>query len=119
MFKHLPEYLKPIVRFSLLTGLRRTNVLQVQRKQIDFIKNTIDILDNKGNVYLVIPIADKHRDELMELCNNVDEEDYLFKNPKTGYPYSDIRKAFRDIFRNQWSLAVRLLSLHARKIRWL
>lgn len=95
LFKHLPEYLKPIVRFALLTGLRRTNVLQVQRKQIDFIKNTIDILDNKGNVYLVIPIADKHRDELIELCNNVDEEDYLFKNPKTGYPYSDIRKAFK------------------------
>ena len=94
LFKHLPDYLKPIVRFALITGLRKANILNIQRKQIDFIKNTIDVLDNKGNVYLVIPIADKHREELKQLCKGIDSDDYLFKNPKTGFPYVDIKKAF-------------------------
>lgn len=94
LFKHLPDYLKPIVRFALITGLRKANILNIQRKQIDFIKNTIDILDNKGNSYLVIPIADKHREELKQLCKGIDRDDYLFKNPKTGLPYVDIKKAF-------------------------
>lgn len=94
LFKYLPEHLSSIVQFALMTGLRKGNILNMQRKQIDFCTNTISVLDNKGNAYLVIPIADKYRAKLEELCRGIDEDDYLFKNPVTELPYSDIKKAF-------------------------
>lgn len=94
LFEHLSEHIKPIVRCALITGLRKSNILNLQRKQIDFRKNTIEVLDNKGNDYLIIPIADKYRDELIQLCEGIDNDDYLFKNPDTGLPYVDISKPF-------------------------
>lgn len=94
LFKYLPEHLRAIVLFALMTGLRKSNILNVQRKQIDFCTNSINVMDNKGNAYLVIPIADKYLAKLKELCKGIDEDDYLFKNPATELPYSDIKKAF-------------------------
>lgn len=35
LFKELPEHLKPIVTFTLATGLRRTNVAGLKWSQID------------------------------------------------------------------------------------
>ena len=98
LFKYLPEYLKPIVEFALATGLRKQNIFDLQWKQIDFIKNTIEVLDNKGNAYIVIPIATSYKAKLQALYEK-NHDDYVFKNPETEMPFVDISKAFNTALR--------------------
>lgn len=89
----LPNYLKDIVIVALNTGLRKTNVLELRWEQINFDFNFIEVLKNKGNKHIILPI----NKPLMELFNKTPDEErtgYLFVNPETGKPYNDIKRAW-------------------------
>lgn len=89
----LPDYLKDIVIVALNTGLRKANVLELKWEQINFDFNFIEVLENKGNKHIMLPI----NKALMELFNKTPESNrvgYLFVNPETGKPYKDIKRAW-------------------------
>lgn len=93
LFKVLPEYLKGIVIVALNTGLRKSNILELRWEQINFDFNFIEVLENKGNKHLLIPLNEK----LIQFFNNkpdVERKGYIFINPETGLPYKDIKKAW-------------------------
>lgn len=93
LFKVLPEYLKGIVIVALNTGLRKSNILELRWEQINFDFNFIEILENKGNKHLLIPLNEK----LIQFFDNKPEAErkgYIFINPDTGLPYKDIKKAW-------------------------
>ena len=93
LFKVLPEYLKGIVIVALNTGLRKSNILELKWEQINFDFNFIEVLENKGNKHLLIPLNEK----LIQFFNNIPEnkrKGYIFINPDTGLPYRDIKRAW-------------------------
>lgn len=85
-----------IVTVALLSGLRKRNVLQLKWEQIDLNLRTIELLktENKGKKYIKLPIADSLYDLLITL--NPKPKGYVFINPKTNKPYTDIKKAFNN-----------------------
>lgn len=89
----LPDYLKDIVIVALNTGLRKQNILDLKWEQINFDFGFIEVLENKGNKHIMLPI----NKNLKELFNKTPEKDrvgYLFVNPQTNKPYNDIKKAW-------------------------
>lgn len=91
LFKHLPEYLKLIVTVALHTGLRRGNILELRWEQINFDYRFIEVLKNKGNKRIQIPLSETLYNEFIKIRK---DEGYVFINPETGLPYKDIKKAF-------------------------
>lgn len=93
LFKVLPEYLKGIVIIALNTGLRKSNILELRWEQINFDFNFIEILENKGNKHLLIPLNEKLK-EFFNATSESGRKGYIFKNPETGLPYRDIKKSW-------------------------
>lgn len=91
LYKHLPEYLKLIVTVALHTGLRRGNILELRWEQINFDYRFIEVLKNKGNKRIQIPLSETLYNEFIKIRQ---KEGYIFVNPETGLPYQDIKKAF-------------------------
>lgn len=92
--KHLPPITLKIVIYALQTGFRKGNVLQSRWEQIDFNLRTIELLkqNNKGKKIIKIPLTDILYELLQSL--NPKKEGYIFINPKTNKPYTNIRKSF-------------------------
>ena len=93
LMKKLPEYLKPIFITALNTGLRKSNILQLMWEQVNFELKHIEILENKGNKHLIIPLNKKMLELLREL-HYEGAKGHIFVNPKTGTYYKDIKKAW-------------------------
>lgn len=92
--KYLPPNTLNIVIFALQTGFRKENVLQCRWEQVDFNLRTIELLkqQNKGKKVIKIPISDVLYELLISL--NPKKSGYIFINPDTGKPYTNIRKSF-------------------------
>ena len=90
----MPKYLYNIVAVALLSGLRKSNVLQLRWEQINFELRFIEILkqNNKGKKVIRQPMSDGLYNLLQSL--NPKQEGYLFVNPETDKPYTDVRKVF-------------------------
>ena len=90
----IPEYLLNIVKVALLTGFRKSNVLNLRWEQINLEMGFIEIAkqDNKSGKIIRKPITNTLRELLIEL--GVKNKGYLFVNPKTNKPYTTVRKAF-------------------------
>lgn len=91
LYKQLPEYLKLIVTVALHTGLRRGNILELRWEQINFDYKFIEVLKNKGNKKIQIPLSETLYNEFIKIRK---DEGFVFVNPETGLPYQDIKKAF-------------------------
>ena len=94
LFKVLPEYLKPIVTTALNTGLRKTNILELTWEQVNFEYGYIEVLENKGNKHIRIPLNKTMKTLLNELQAN-SKTGYIFINPETGTCFKDIKKSWQ------------------------
>lgn len=94
LYKELSPVNKKIVMVALLTGLRKQNVLKLRWEQIDLNLRTIELSksENKGKKIFKIPIVDILYNLLQSL--NPKESGYVFINPVTKKPYTDIKKGF-------------------------
>ncbi|MBS1516993.1 MAG: tyrosine-type recombinase/integrase [Bacteroidetes bacterium] len=105
--------LKQIIKFTLLTASRISEVLNVRIKDLDFDKRIINIYQQKTNCFKTIPITDTIAVLLNEILNSenksniytlVDPESYLFhkklKNNSSIKLRSDtVSKQFKKILR--------------------
>lgn len=59
LYDHLPEHLRDIAEFAVLTGLRQENVLRLQWSQVDLPRRTawIHAADAKGRKSIAVPLA--------------------------------------------------------------
>ena len=80
---------------GLNAGLRRGEVFMLRWKNVDFDKREIRIPESKSGRERHIPI----NSALFSLLNahkaQNGQSEYVFTNPKTGKPYTDIKRAFR------------------------
>lgn len=89
-------YLKPIVITALQTGMRKGEILGLKWSNIDFLQGFIELLETKTNKSRKIPISAV----LKEAISSIDRiSEYVFTNPKTNLPYTDIKKSFRAVLK--------------------
>ena len=95
------ELLRNVLLIGLHTGLRRTEILTLHTSQIDLARNIIELQahQTKDKKFRAVLISQTLRPLLVELCGIVSESGYLFENPKTGKPITDIK--------NGWASALR------------
>ena len=107
--------LKQIIRFTLLTASRISEVLSVKLKDIDFEDGVINIYQKKTNCFKTIPLTSGLTELVNEIHNHGDEnniytlldkESYLFPNPLRKNPFLKLRedtvsKQFKRILRKQ------------------
>ncbi len=88
------KHLKDLVLVALGTGLRKHELLDLQRDNVDFSRNLVIARHTKGKRNREIPMNDQVRDVLLRVCRGKGMSDYVFPNPKTGKPYTDIKHSF-------------------------
>ena len=94
LLKVLPDSFRNLVKADLNCGLRRENICELDWKQINMNLRYIEVLKNKGNKHIIIPINDK----LYEILNTTPKEKrsgYVFINPNTGDRYRNIERMWK------------------------
>lgn len=95
LYNNLPANLKPLVTTALQTGMRKNEIFKLKWSNINFALGFIELLETKSGKSRKIPISDKLRDVLTHnLQVNIGGE-YVFLNPLTSKPYSNISKSFK------------------------
>ena len=90
------EHLKGMITVALGLGLRKREQLNLRRDQVDFSRNVVVATKTKGRKNREIPmdvLNPEVRDILLKMCSGKSVDDYVFGNPDTGKPFTDI-KAF-------------------------
>ena len=91
--KKTGSLLKLIVKFALKEGARKEEILSLKWCNIDFNKDTIELLHTKSGKKRIIPLAKSLKKILLKLKEQSTSE-YVFVNPATGKRYVDIKKSF-------------------------
>lgn len=80
-----------IIKFLLLTGVRKREAMDMQWSDVDFTKSTWLLKFNKSGKARHIAL----NTDAMAILNALPKiSTYIFANPETGKPYNDIRKTF-------------------------
>lgn len=98
LFKHLPEHIVPIVKIALLTGMRKSEILNLKWACVDFEQGFIELLETKSGRSRKIPMSENLANILNSLKENGSQ--YVFINPDTKLPYKDIRESFSNALKN-------------------
>lgn len=88
------DYIKPMLICALHTGMRSSEIKQLQWACVNFTHGYIDVLKTKSGKPRQIPLSDELR---MELSKIKRLSEYVFTNPKTLKPYINIRDKFVDL----------------------
>ena len=99
LYKVLVEsksHLEPIITCALQTGMRRGEILGLKWNNIDFDYGFIELLETKSGKSRKIPISTR----LLTTLNKLEKiSEYVFVNPKTREPYTDIKKSFKTLLK--------------------
>ena len=90
-------HLHSMVIVALGLGLRKREQLNLRRDQVDFFRNVVIASRTKGKKNREIPLDvldDRVKPILMRLCANKRADEYVFVNPDTKKPYTDIKRSF-------------------------
>lgn len=86
------RYLRPVVAVALNTGLRKSEILQLRWRDVDFREKRITVLKTKNNELRVIPMNETVARELAGIGRHPESE-FVFCN-RRGEPYGNVRKSF-------------------------
>jgi integrase len=90
-----PDYLRPIIVMALNTGMRRGEILNLKWNQVDLRNRQIRVEQTKSGKTRIIPINDVLLQELLNVKAANGQSEHVFPNPKTGLPYTDVKKSFK------------------------
>jgi site-specific recombinase XerD len=78
-------------------GLRRSELINLQLKDIDFNRNAILIFNSKGKKDRIVPFPAKLKKQMLEYISEYEPEKYLVEGREKGEKYSDttIGKIFK------------------------
>lgn len=89
-------HIKPIIICALQTGMRKSEIFNLQWSNINYDFNYIELLETKSGKARKIPISTRLADVLARQSKNYD---YVFVNLDTGLPYKDIHKSFNAVLK--------------------
>lgn len=94
--KKVAPYIEDMVTCALQTAMRKGEVLPLTWFQIDFNYKIIKVLESKSGKGRDIPISDK----LLKILKSIPRtSEYVFPNPATGRPYTDIKHSWTTVMK--------------------
>jgi integrase len=90
------SHLIPMVMLAIHTGLRKSELLRLRRSEVDFDQNEIRRQTSKNKRRRAVRMNSVVRDLLTEILAAHDHE-YVFTKPRTGRPYTDVKKGWRAV----------------------
>ncbi len=94
-----PDFLKPIIITGLHTGMRRGEILNLEWARVDLAKRTILVKHTKGGKDRLLPINETLFSALSSLTSHDGNGPWVFPNPATGKPYTEIKKSYKEACR--------------------
>ena len=96
--KESPPHFQALVKIAFYTGMRKSEILSLKWKNIDWKNRTIVVIETKNNERRVIPMNDEVYKVLLGLARHIRSE-YIFVNPETGKPYVCFKRAWRTLLK--------------------
>jgi integrase len=93
------SHLYPIVLMALNTGMRKSEILNLQWDGVDLTNNFIHLEITKNGERRDIPINDTLKEMLLKLPRRLDGK-YLFYDPKTQRPFKDVKRSYKTACKN-------------------
>ena len=90
-----PEYLRRIVVTALNTGMRRGEILGLTWRQVDLERGEITVENTKSGKNRIIPISPELNELFVAMRKDAGACPLVFPNPRTGKPYTDVKKSFK------------------------
>jgi integrase len=87
-------HLRPMIIVAVGTGMRLGDQLGLRKGQVDFQRNVINVPNAKTGRDYPVPMNREVREALLGLARESREVEYLFVNPRTGRPYTCIKRSF-------------------------
>lgn len=86
LMNELPEHQKPIIAFALLTGLRKSNILNLQWDQVDLRRKTITVYGDqtKNEEDIVVSLSDIAQGIIIAQIGKNPDYVFTFKGQKLG-----------------------------------
>lgn len=96
---HTNKHLEPIITCALQTGMRKGEIFNLRWSSIDFEYGFIELLETKSGKSRKIPISERLRSILFNNLQANTGNEYVFINPETGKPYTDIKHSFHTVLK--------------------
>ena len=87
-------YLKSLILVALYTGMRKGEIFNLKWQDVDFEESEITVTKSKSGKDRCISINSVLLNLLYAQKAQNGESEYVFTNPKTGKPYTDIKRSF-------------------------
>lgn len=88
-------HLRAVLILAVHTGLRRGEILQLKKSDVDFLRGAIYVRNTKNGKDRYVPVNDVARAELLRLVERAGAQEYLFQNLKTKTYVKDFKRAFQ------------------------
>ncbi len=86
--------LHDLIVIGLATGLRRSELFNLEKRHVDLNLKLVNVLDGKGGKARSVPIDPKDEAySILERRKREGKSDYIIPNPKTGRPYICVTKS--------------------------
>lgn len=85
-------HLNSIVKMAIFSGMRKSEILNLKWKDVDFQNNLIVLMDTKSGKTREIPLNKTLREVLLNVPRHL-KSDYVFCNQE-GRPYRNVRRSF-------------------------
>ena len=87
-----PPYLRDMIRFAINTGLRTSDIFNLQWMEVDIEQKRLKKIVKKSERPLSLPLNDTAF-EIVETRRAVRQVPYIFYNPMTGVTFKDVKGA--------------------------
>ncbi len=87
-------HLRPIVIVAIDTGLRRGELLGLEKEQVDFSLRVINVKRTKSGKGRTVPMTPRVQETLLDVFAESGSSRYVFANPDTGRPMTDVKHSF-------------------------
>jgi len=95
LYNAASEFLKPLLMVAVHTGMRRNEILNLKRSDINLEQGYILIRETKNKEIRTVSISKELSKELKPICDKITDEDaYIFPG-KDGNPVKSIKSSFR------------------------
>lgn len=93
------QYLRALVTVAIYAGPRRGELLKLRWSNVDFGLNLINFTETKTSRDRAVPMEPIVREALLELSRKSSNTEFVFTNPDTRTPYTDVKKSFSAVSR--------------------
>jgi integrase len=88
------KHLATMIPFAIGTGARKSEQLSLKVRQVDFFRNLVVFDKTKSGHPQMVEINSEVGEILLDLCKGKRADDFVWTNPVTGGPYTDIKHSF-------------------------